>query len=148
MIHSIRAVLIFAVIAGAGCFGWPGESRAAVAQAERSVATMAGEGAHQEQSIPASAVEIARIGSFPITNSMVVSWIVALGLIVFAQVSMKQVKTIPAGAQNFWEWLVESLYNFLEGIIGHQLVRKTFWFFATIFIFILFSNWLGLIPGV
>src|SRR5205085_1089915 len=37
--------------------------------------------------------------------------------------------------------------TFLEGVIGHQLVRKTFWFFATIFIFILFSNWVGLIPG-
>ena len=40
------------------------------------------------------------------------------------------------------------LYSFLEGIIGHDLVKKTFWFFATIFIFILCSNWFGLIPGV
>ena len=55
---------------------------------------------------------------------------------------------MPSGAQNFWEWLVESLYDFLEGIIGHDLVKKTFWFFATIFIFILFTNWFGLIPGV
>ncbi|MBI3191345.1 MAG: F0F1 ATP synthase subunit A, partial [Pedosphaera parvula] len=45
-------------------------------------------------------------------------------------------------------WLVESLHEFLEGIIGHDLVKKTFWFFATIFIFILCSNWIGLIPGV
>jgi F-type H+-transporting ATPase subunit a len=36
----------------------------------------------------------------------------------------------------------------LENIIGTQLVKKTFWFFATIFIFILFCNWFGLIPGV
>jgi F-type H+-transporting ATPase subunit a len=43
---------------------------------------------------------------------------------------------------------VESLYEFLEGIIGHDLVKKTFWFFATIFIFILFANWAGLIPGI
>ena len=50
--------------------------------------------------------------------------------------------------QNFWEWLVESLYNFLESMIGRDLVKKTFWFFATIFIFILFLNWFGLIPGV
>ena len=44
--------------------------------------------------------------------------------------------------------MVESLYNFLEGMIGPQLVKKTFWFFATIFIFILFLNWFGLLPGV
>jgi F-type H+-transporting ATPase subunit a len=56
-------------------------------------------------------------------------------------------KEIPDGAQNFWEWMVESLHNFLDEIIGHELVKKTFWFFATVFIFILFSNWLGLVPG-
>ncbi len=55
---------------------------------------------------------------------------------------------MPSGAQNFWEWLVEGLYSFLENIIGRELVKKTFWFFATIFIFILVMNWFGLIPGV
>src|SRR5438128_6566193 len=79
---------------------------------------------------------------------MLVSWIVALAVILFAQIATRNIKTVPTGAQNFWEWLVESLYNFLENIIGHQLVKKTFWFFATIFILILFSNWCGLIPGV
>jgi F-type H+-transporting ATPase subunit a len=85
---------------------------------------------------------------FPITNSMFVTWIVAGSLIVFAQIATRRMKEVPSGAQNFWEWLVESLYSFLEGIIGHDLVKKTFWFFATIFIFILFSNWFGLIPGI
>ena len=87
------------------------------------------------------------IGKFPITNSMIVTWIVALGLILFAQRATRNMQEVPQGAQNFWEWLVEGLYSFLEGVIGHHLVRKTFWFFATVFIFILFSNWLGLIPG-
>ena len=94
------------------------------------------------------AVEIARPFGFPITNSMVVSWIVAVGLIVFAQIATRHMKLIPERAQNFWEWLVEGLYTFLEGIIGPHLVRRTFWFFATVFIFILSANWLGLIPGV
>jgi F-type H+-transporting ATPase subunit a len=57
-------------------------------------------------------------------------------------------KEVPEGAQNFWEWMVESLYDFLEGVLGAALVKKTFWFFATIFIFIFFTNWFGLIPGV
>jgi F-type H+-transporting ATPase subunit a len=78
----------------------------------------------------------------------VVTWVVALGLIVFAQIATRNMKEIPSGAQNFWEWMVESLHDFLEGIIGHALVQRTFWFFATVFIFILFSNWVGLIPGV
>jgi F-type H+-transporting ATPase subunit a len=93
-------------------------------------------------------VEIARMFGFPITNSMVVSWIVAVGLIVFAQVATREMKPVPDGAQNFWEWLVEGLYTFLEDIIGSHLVERTFWFFASVFIFILTANWLGLIPGV
>ncbi len=79
---------------------------------------------------------------------MLVTWIVAAGIIGFAQSATRNIKPVPDGKQNFWEWLVESLYNFLEGIIGRELVRKTFWFFATIFVFILFVNWFGLIPGV
>jgi F-type H+-transporting ATPase subunit a len=61
---------------------------------------------------------------------------------------MRNPQLIPSGAQNFWEWLVEGLYNFLEGVIGYELAKKTFWFFATIFLLILACNWFGLIPGV
>ena len=79
---------------------------------------------------------------------MLVTWVVAAGIIVFAQMATRKIKAVPDGMQNFWEWMVEGLYNFLESVIGAHLVRKTFWFFATIFIFILFLNWFGLIPGV
>ena len=57
-------------------------------------------------------------------------------------------KKVPTGAQNFAEWLIESLYGFLEDIIGPHLVKRTFWLFATIFIFILAANWLSLFPGI
>jgi F-type H+-transporting ATPase subunit a len=79
---------------------------------------------------------------------MLVSWIVALGLIVLAQAATRNMKQVPAGLQNFVEWLVEALHNFMVGIIGPHLAERTFWFFATIFIFILSANWVGLIPGV
>ncbi len=101
-----------------------------------------------EHGLPQQAVEIARPFGFPITNSMVVSWIVAALLIVFARFATRDMKRVPGGAQNFLEWLVEGLYGFLEGVIGPHLVKRTFWFFATIFIFILAANWFGLIPGV
>ncbi len=104
--------------------------------------------ASEEHGLSQKAVEITRLFGFPITNSMVVTWIVALGLIVFAQAATRNMKQVPEGSQNFLEWLVEGLYRFLEGIIGPHLVQRTFWFFATIFIFILASNWVGLLPGV
>jgi F-type H+-transporting ATPase subunit a len=102
----------------------------------------------EHEGVSLKAAPLVQIGKFAITNSMLVTWIVALGIISFAQIATRRIKPIPSGAQNFWEWLVESLHNFLEGIIGRELVSKTFWFFATIFIFILFVNWFGLIPGV
>jgi F-type H+-transporting ATPase subunit a len=102
----------------------------------------------EHHGLPLYAVPVKDFGGFKITNSMIVTWVVAIFLIVFAQVATRNIKRIPEGAQNFWEWIVESLYTFLEGIIGHDLVKRTFWFFATIFIMILACNWFGLIPGV
>jgi F-type H+-transporting ATPase subunit a len=102
----------------------------------------------QDESLPLKAPVLVHLGPLPITSSMVVTWVVAIGIIAFAQYATRDMKEVPEGAQNFCEWLVEGLYNLLEGVIGHQLVKKTFWFFATIFILILFSNWFGLIPGV
>ena len=110
-------------------------------------AEAAGEAHHEGVSLkPQMLVDFGN--GFGITNSMLVIWIVAAGVIIFAQIATRRIQPIPSGAQNFWEWLVEGLYSFLENIIGRELVRKTFWFFATIFIFILFVNWFGLIPGV
>ena len=102
----------------------------------------------EPETLSLKAAPLFQIGQFSVTNSMLASWIVALAVILFAQIATRNIKTVPTGVQNFWEWLVESLYNFLESIIGSELVKKTFWFFATIFIFILFTNWAGLIPGV
>lgn len=116
------------------------------------------EAAHEEHALPQAAVVLKQVGPWEIgghqvgplmvTNSMVVTWIVALVIIVFARIATRKMQDVPSGAQNFWEWLVESLHDFLETIIGPDLVKTTFWFFATVFIFILFSNWFGLIPGV
>lgn len=107
-------------------------------------------GAHGEEhhTLPVKPPVLFNIGPFTVTNSMLVTWFVAAGIILLAQLATRNLKPVPTGLQNFWEWMVESLYNFLEGMIGRDLVKKTFWFFATIFIFILFLNWFGLIPGV
>src|SRR5439155_16208340 len=91
---------------------------------------------------------LVQLGGFGITNSMLVTWLVAACIILFSQIATRRVKAIPSGIQNFWEWLVEGLHNFLENIIGRDLVKKGFWFYATIFIFILFVNWFVLILGI
>jgi F-type H+-transporting ATPase subunit a len=109
---------------------------------------LAAEAASAEPAVSLKPIPVFQVGKFVVTNSMLVTWIVAAAVIIFAQAATRNIKPIPDGAQNRWEWMVEGLYNFLEGIIGRELVQKTFWFFATLFIFILFVNWFGLIPGV
>jgi F-type H+-transporting ATPase subunit a len=101
-----------------------------------------------EHGLSARAVEIAHPLGFPITNSMLVSWSVALGLIVFAQAATRDMQLVPTRLQNFLEWLVEGLHKFMAEMLGKHLADRTFWFFGTIFLFILSANWVGLIPGV
>jgi F-type H+-transporting ATPase subunit a len=137
--------LTIIVLAALACRGAeaPADAAKAVGAAEVHAADAA---AQQEHGLPQAAPRLRKDGL--VSSSMVVTWLVALALIIFARISMKNAKAVPDGKQNFWEWMVENLYEFLEGIVGRELVKKTFWFFATIFIFILFTNWFGLLPGV
>ncbi len=108
-----------------------------------------GHESHEEASgLPNAAPVLFHVGPLPVTNSMVLTWGVAITLIFLAQMAMQGAQMVPKGAQNFWEWLVEGLYKFLEELIGPHLVHKTFWFFGSLFIFIVATNWFGLIPGV
>ena len=104
------------------------------------------EGAHH--ALPLHAEELVRVGPIALSNSIVMVWI-AVGLIVlFCRAATKKMSLVPVGFQNFAEWAVESLYLFLENLMGPHLTKRTFWFFGSIFFFILVSNYLGLIPGV
>ena len=69
-------------------------------------------------------------GSSSLSNSMIMVWI-AVGLItLFCRIATKKMTMVPAGLQNFAEWAIESLYDFLAGLLGEHLVKKTFWFFS------------------
>lgn len=143
------------ILALALVLGWTSLTQAAEATHAPAAAAHAVEAAHGgghadggHSGLPPAAPRVFNLMGLPVTNSMVVTWVVALLVIVLARMATANIKQVPEGSQNFWEWLVESLHNFLSGIIGAELVSKTFWFFATVFIFILFTNWFGLIPGV
>lgn len=87
--------------------------------------------------------------TLPVTNSMVMVWL-AVGLIVlFCRLATHKLNPIPTGfMQNFAEWIIESLYDFLSNLMGGHLAKRTFWFFGSVFFFILVNNYMGLIPGV
>ena len=106
--------------------------------------------AEEGHTLPMQAPRLLKGGeaAFQVTNSLVAMFVVAGLLILVAQVATRNVQLVPSGLQNFVEWVVESLVDFLSGILGEKLARKTFWFYGTAFIFILSANWFGLIPGV
>lgn len=105
-------------------------------------ALAAGDGGHH--ALPLNAQPL--FGAF--TNSTIMVWL-AVGLIVlFCQAATRKMALIPSGFQNFAEWVFESLYDFLSGLMGAHLTKRTFWFFGSVFFFILVNNYMGLIPGV
>ena len=78
----IKAILILLFVAALHV-GWLPRLQAADAS------TGAAAGAEEEHGVPQKATEIWKPLGFPITNSMAVSWIVAVGLIVFARRAMR-----------------------------------------------------------
>ena len=93
-------------------------------------------------------MEIARPFGFPVTNSMVVTWVVALGLIVFAQLATRNMKQVPEGAQDFSSGSLKACMGSSRGCWGRSWRKRPSGSSRTVFIFILASNWLGLVPGV
>jgi F-type H+-transporting ATPase subunit a len=104
------------------------------------------EGGHH--ALPFSAPIVVDFGFFKITNSMIAMWVVGAFIVLIAQLGTRKMMLIPSGLQNLLETVVEGLQGFLGGIMGEKLARETFWFFGSVFIFIISANWMGLIPGV
>lgn len=99
--------------------------------------------------LSAQALEVFSIGRMPVTNSMITGWLAALVLIGLSVRFRQQVR---AGRQSLFTGSVEALvmfvHDFLADIMGEKLAQKTFWLLGSFFVYILFSNWLGLFPGI
>lgn len=100
-----------------------------------------------EPNIEIAAEKVGQIGPLPITNSLIMTWIVMAVLLGFAFFAGRNIHKVPPGLQNFAEMVIEGLYNTVEGLSGH-LTERIFPLIATFFIFIIVSNYLGLLPGV
>lgn len=83
---------------------------------------------------------------FPITNSLLVTWLVMAFLITFSILATHSIQMVPKGVQNFSELVLEGLLNFFEKVVGER-VRLFFPLVTTFFLFIILGNWSGLIPG-
>jgi len=99
--------------------------------------------------ILAVAIEAEKLpfGAF-LTNSIFVAALVTIVIMAFAVKATSKMTLVPHRAQNMFEFVVEFLYNQVEGIVGKHIAPKAFPLLATIFLFVLVSNWFGLVPFV
>ena len=86
-------------------------------------------------------------GGLPITNSLVMTWVVDLVLLLVIIFGTRNMQLVPRGFQNLVETAVEGFYNFALGI-DRTNIGKFFPLPATIFFFFLVANMLALVPGV
>lgn len=98
-----------------------------------------------EISIAAEAVF--NIFSFPVTNTLLLGWFVLLVLGGTAFFFLRRPKLIPSGLQNVFELMIEGVLGLLESSFGsREKAERYLPFIATIFLFILISNWFGIFP--
>jgi len=97
---------------------------------------------------PLVAEPIFHIGSFPITNTYINSWIAVLFFIIVGYILRNRVAMIPRGIQNVAEGVLEFLLGYIDNVTKDR--KRSLKFLPIVgglFLFILFSNWIGLVPG-
>lgn len=93
---------------------------------------------------------IAHFGSFEIRNTMLMAW---LAMLVFFAIALRlrltNYRTIPGRFQAFLELIIEGLFDFFDSIVQDRKRTRTFFpLVATIFLFLVLANWMGILPGV
>ncbi len=103
---------------------------------------------------PLASEPIFHITTFPVTNTVINSTLTMLGFVIFAFFINQAVKRYsfdkaPKGLLNFFESVLETLYQYFDTVTQDR--QKTIRFLpliGTLFLFILVSNWIGLLPGI
>lgn len=98
--------------------------------------------------ISIAAEKIGEIAGFPISNSLLTTWVVMGILIAFSLVATRNLSLVPSGIQSIAELLVGGLHNFFTGVVGKHHIKQFFPLIGSLFIFIIIANWFGLLPGV
>ncbi|OGI16008.1 MAG: ATP synthase F0 subunit A [Candidatus Moranbacteria bacterium RIFCSPHIGHO2_12_FULL_54_9] len=98
--------------------------------------------------ISIAAEKLFSIGSFPVTNAFLIGFLVSVSLMLVSVFVSRRLTLVPRGVQNVLELIFEGLLGFIDSVLeDKQQSRKFFPLITTIFLFVLLSNWVGLLPG-
>lgn len=95
-----------------------------------------------------SEVVIPLFGVLDITGEIITMWLIIAILAALSIYVGKHLKERPGKLQNVIETGIEYLDNTFTGNLGRTRCRRYFYFLGSLFIFIIFANYSGLIPGV
>ena len=93
---------------------------------------------------------IGHLGNLEIRNTMLMAWI-AMGILIALALLLRRTKyrQVPGRFQAFMELVIEGLFDFFDSIVqDRKKTRRFFPLVATIFIFLVLANWMGILPGV
>lgn len=94
-----------------------------------------------------SAAVLFKIGPVEVSGVVVTSWVIIALLALLSWLATRRLKDVPGPMQNLAEMAVGGLESFFTGVLGKELTRKYFPMLATFFIFIIVSNYTGILPG-
>ncbi len=90
---------------------------------------------------------ILTVGNFTITNSLFTSWIVVAFIIVLSIIIKLKLKQIPKGIQNVLEMIIEGAEDLCDQVTNsRKITDQAFPIVFTVFIIVLFNNWIGVFP--
>lgn len=95
-----------------------------------------------------SEVLVPIFGVLDITGEVVTMWAILLVVTLFSLIATRHMKERPGKFQNVVETGIEYLDHFFSGILGKAHARKYFFFLGSLFIFIIFANYSGILPGM
>lgn len=99
--------------------------------------------------ISIAAETLFHLWGFPVTNTIILTLIISVALMLFSALFFKKLSLVPGRVQAGVEAVFEALWNLVVDVAGNErLARKFFPIVATIFLFVLFSNWIELVPGL
>jgi len=87
------------------------------------------------------------IGPLEVTGRVVTMWVMIAVLAVLCRLATRKLKDVPGPLQNLAELAVEKLRGFFAGNLSAENARRYLPVMSTFFIFILVSNYSGLLPG-
>jgi len=87
------------------------------------------------------------VGGYTITNTVLAAWLTMGVLILVGIFAGPRMGLVPSGFSGFVEMVISGFFSICASVAGEQHTRRFFPLVATIFFYVLVSNWMALLPG-